>query len=238
MTTSTTMLRALARRVAAVAALPPPVAPSTASLPPPLLAAVRQALLGGETHYTSRPGLPALRAAIAATLSAQGYPLTDPETHLVITNGVEEALTVVGLAHRGARVVVEPDAERAAVVLAALGLDVARAIGESAPAAFVYSTAGRGGVAANRLVVHGIGASLWSAAPPRFIPADTDTLLIGSLDGLDGLPTFRVGFAAGPAPVIARLRTWKQALSICTAAPSQRAAIHALADRASAGDAR
>jgi aspartate/methionine/tyrosine aminotransferase len=238
MSSSTVMQRALARRVAAVAGLPPHIGPPAAPLPPALLAAVREALLGGETHYTSRPGLPALRTAIAATLTAQGYPLADPDAHLLITAGVEEALTVVGLAYRGARVVVEPGAERAAVVLATLGLDVAPEGGGPAAPAFAYSTVGRGASAADQLVVHDVGAALWSTAPPRFTAADVDTVVIGSLDRLDGLPTFRDGFAAGPAPVIARLRAWKQALSICTAAPSQRAAIHALADRAAAGGAR
>jgi aspartate/methionine/tyrosine aminotransferase len=201
---------------------------------------VRQALLAGDTHYTSRPGVPALRAAIAATLAARGFPLADHEAHIVVTAGVDEALTVAGLAHRGARVIVEPGADRATAVLTALGLEVSArdADGGHAPPAFVYSTTGRGTCPADQLVVHDLGASLWSADPPRFSPADAQTIAIGSLDGLDGLASFRVGFAAGPAAVIARLRSWKQALSICTAAPSQRAAIGALADRARTGDGR
>ncbi len=55
-----------------------------------------------------------------------------------------------------------------------------------------------------------------------------DAIVIGHLDGLNGIDHFRVGYAAGPPVLIKRLMTWKQALSICSAAPSQRAALFAL----------
>lgn len=54
------------------------------------------------------------------------------------------------------------------------------------------------------------------------------SIVIGSLDALPGVGSFRVGFVAGPEPALKRIQTWKQALSICTAGPSQRAALTAL----------
>ena len=49
-------------------------------------------------------------------------------------------------------------------------------------------------------------------------------MLVGSLDGLPELAPFRVGFFRVPPRLLGRLRSLKQAVSICTAAPSQRTA--------------
>ena len=53
-------------------------------------------------------------------------------------------------------------------------------------------------------------------------------VVIGNLDALPGVSSFRVGFVAGPADLVRRVQTWKQAFSICTAGPSQRAALSAV----------
>jgi len=55
-----------------------------------------------------------------------------------------------------------------------------------------------------------------------------DDLMIGNFHDLEGISSFRVGFVAGPVETAKKVRTMKQALSICTAAPSQRAVILAL----------
>ena len=47
-------------------------------------------------------------------------------------------------------------------------------------------------------------------------------------DDVLGLASFRVGYVAAPKKKAAKLRSWKQALSMCTAAPSQRAVLVAL----------
>jgi aspartate/methionine/tyrosine aminotransferase len=59
-------------------------------------------------------------------------------------------------------------------------------------------------------------------------PIPLDAIAVGSLDDLPGVASFRVGFVAGPEAAMRRVQTWKQALSICTAGPSQRAALAAL----------
>ena len=53
-------------------------------------------------------------------------------------------------------------------------------------------------------------------------------IVIGNRDAVPGLASFRVGYVAAPKEKAAKLRSWKQALSICTAAPSQRAVLVAL----------
>ena len=53
-------------------------------------------------------------------------------------------------------------------------------------------------------------------------------IVIGNWDEVPGLASFRVGYVAAPKEQAKKLRSWKQALSICTAAPSQRAVLVAL----------
>ena len=58
-----------------------------------------------------------------------------------------------------------------------------------------------------------------------------DAIVIGSLDGLEGMHPFSLGFVAAPVAVRPRIARWKQASSICSPAPSQRAALWALGVR-------
>ena len=62
-----------------------------AALAPEHAAALRSALLGGETHYTPRPGLPELQEAIAQRIEAAGAPAGGT---VVVTAGRQEALFV------------------------------------------------------------------------------------------------------------------------------------------------
>jgi hypothetical protein len=74
-----------------------------------------------------------------------------------------------------------------------------------------------------------LGSSLINPNWTSFPPVDSSrTFITGNLDGLPGLTTFRVAYLMASKDRMARCRPWKQALSICSAAPSQRAAIHAL----------
>jgi aspartate/methionine/tyrosine aminotransferase len=67
--------------------------PAVPFTPPHVGAAAKAALDRGETHYTSRPGVPELRQAIARELTAEGFPAT-AET-VVVANGGIEALYIV-----------------------------------------------------------------------------------------------------------------------------------------------
>jgi aspartate/methionine/tyrosine aminotransferase len=67
-------------------------APATSQPPAAVLAAAHAALDRGETHYTARPGIPQLCAALAARSTAEGFP-ADPGA-VVVTNGGSEALYI------------------------------------------------------------------------------------------------------------------------------------------------
>jgi hypothetical protein len=68
-------------------------------------------------------------------------------------------------------------------------------------------------------------------ASTSFTGPDCRPVIVGDLDALPGMAAFGVGFVAGPTAIVGAARTWKQAFSICTAAPSQRAALVAFEAR-------
>ena len=71
------------------------------------------------------------------------------------------------------------------------------------------------------------------ARPPSVesAAAPADVIVIGSLRELKGMHPFSLGFVAAPVAVRPRIAKWKQASSICSPAPSQRAALWALGVR-------
>ena len=75
------------------------------------------------------------------------------------------------------------------------------------------------------------GARAGALASGEPDPALADAIVIGSLDGLQGMHPFSLGFVAAPVDVRPRIAKWKQASSICSPAPSQRAALWALGVR-------
>ena len=100
----TTMGRALAaralrleathtgNRLAASSGLLNLTQPESVLLPEHIRQAAKDALDRGETHYTVRPGVPELRAAIARQLDREGFSASVDRT--VITNGGAEALYI------------------------------------------------------------------------------------------------------------------------------------------------
>jgi len=80
-----------------------PEAPAT---PGPVQEAAGAALDRGETHYTTRPGVTALREAIARRMTEEGFPTTADA--MLITNGGSEALYIAlqTLLEKGQRVIV------------------------------------------------------------------------------------------------------------------------------------
>lgn len=209
------------------------------ALSPELVERLRQALLGGETHYTARPGLPELRGAVGERLRAAGL---SGAGEVVVTAGRREALFVaLAGAREAARersdegeppswpVVVSAAAEDPAVANACGALDLLPASGGGAVAELrrwdepEEGDEGSGRTAGALRIVdlgHSL-ASLPADALRRVLPG---AVLVGSLDGWPELAGFRVGFFFAPPAVFDRLRGLKQAVSICTAAPSQRAA--------------
>ena len=65
-----------------------------APLPESVMAAVEASLDRGETHYTTRPGLPALARAIAEKLEREQGVILDPSLGVIISTGGRESLFV------------------------------------------------------------------------------------------------------------------------------------------------
>ena len=215
--------RALAERVRRLQVRPEPL--PVGGVPEWLRARVRDALAAGETHYTDRPGIPELRRALALPFSSMG--LERGADEVVVTSGEKEALFVSLLA-------------------LALGPgDAAVAFGRCAHEELFEllgfhpaSSTSRPRLRYTELVetppdwssreaplIVNLGSGVLGDLP-RWIVED-DPIVLGNLDALPGLASFRVGFVCAPAALAKKVRSWKQTLSICTAAPSQRAAYEA-----------
>ncbi len=208
-----------------------PLPDAGASLAPEHAAALRSALLGGETHYTPRPGLPELQDAVGERIEAAGAPSGGT---VVITGGRQEALFVAlagARAERGdtpAGAALSPGLEGDPGVLAACAaLELSPAAGNAGADAVARVTTPEeaGGDAPFEIVDCGARLLGSGEAADSFLAGvGEDAVLVGSLDGLPELAPFRVGFFRAPPRLLGRLRSLKQAVSICTAAPSQRTA--------------
>lgn len=221
-----------------------PVPSGGVTVPADILTAVHDALIGGETHYTNRPGIPALRGRVVEAIQLLGGPVFDSNLGVVITAGTREALfvTILGLRLSPGEVIVhEADDVEFADLFCLMGLRPI-SIGDiptsSADARLVYLEREHADdvrvalIAAatvkNLPVVLNVRSSIGAGQADALSGVDEKTTIIGDLDALTGIAAFRVGFVAGPVAMIAGARVWKQAFSICTAAPSQRAALVAL----------
>jgi aspartate/methionine/tyrosine aminotransferase len=202
--------------------------PVAEGAPEPIWRAVRAALVSGETHYTPRPGLLALRRKIAEEIAGRGGPTYDPAKAVVVTAGEQEALftTLLGLAPGPGEFLLAARADcRHLPLFGLLGL-VPRQ-GSGSGARFVYREAGFPSSDFELPEIFNLGDGLASkGALPSWDVARA--VVVGSLDALPGVASFRVGFVAGAETVMRRVETWKQAFSICTAGPSQRAALASL----------
>jgi len=209
------------------------------ALSPELVERLRQALLGGETHYTARPGLPELRGAVGERLRAAGL---SGAGEVVVTAGRREALFVaLAGAREAARegseegeppswpVALSPAARDDPAVANACGaLDLVPASGGAVAELRRCDEPEEGDDGNERtagaLRIVDLGDSLASLPAGALRRVPPGAVLVGSLDGWPELAGFRVGFFFAPPAVFDRLRGLKQAVSICTAAPSQRAA--------------
>ena len=209
-----------------MATLPTPPQPVGSEVVPSEAAqAAREALARGETHYTDRPGIGVLRAAVASRLSTGGFEV-DPD-HVLITCGIEEARFVV----------VQAAMPRGGVVAASSPLDVEGAVlaqggtmgapDEPADVVFVdVASMKKGGLTA---AVRDGGWLVLEAPDADLLECPVDSLpeqriVVGSLGASSGLASMRVGFLACSADGFRKLRDFKQALTICTTNLSQWAA--------------
>ena len=201
-----------------------------------LVECLRHHLLAGETHYPDRPGMAELRRRVGAALPSIGHPRREPDG-VLITAGERESLfvTLLGLGTPpevhirgtcdrgvmdwlGVRRVERPTTDPAA------GIASIHAVG---PALF-GERAGRHATLPGSHATSPAGAapaSETAASPP------SESIVIGNLDGLAAASPFRLGFVAARPSTLKQITKWKQASSICSPAPSQRAMLWALGVR-------
>src|SRR5205809_2158471 len=65
--------------------------------PTHIVAAAKQAMDAGQTHYTAHRGLERLRVAVAAKLMRDNGLHVDPDDEVLITTGSQEAMVVAAL---------------------------------------------------------------------------------------------------------------------------------------------
>jgi hypothetical protein len=86
----------------------------------------------------------------------------------------------------------------------------------------------------SHVTIRVLADALFKDVDPTDDPAvlgDPDDVLIGTLDTVEGMTPFTLGFVAAAPEMVARITKWKQASSICAPGPSQRAALWALGVR-------
>ena len=217
-----------------------------------LLEDLRDHLLAGETHYTTRPGVLELRQQLARRITITGGPEYDAERETIIMAGEGEALfaTLLGLDFsEGSRVSADDDGGRHSKLFAILGIQVVQPTDANmAPPLLEYSelatdetgadTTGRDHLPQESMegdtpyqtdekmkCIVNVGSLAFGDSTFGWPAVDPHTVVIGNFDGLAGISSFRLGYVVGPEDLVKKIMTWKQAFSICTAAPSQRAAI-------------
>ena len=241
-----------------------------ASLPEHVMAAVEASLVRGETHYTTRPGLPALARAVAQKLEREQGLTLDPSLGVIISTGGRESLFAIiqVLAQPGdevlvpalrpayldenirlarARLVPVPvRAEdgfqvKAAAIRACLTEKTrllvlgnpANPTGAVLPAQEMAAIAALAAeydltVISDESLDESIGSQVRHTSIASFSDAADRTLIVGSFSRLYDLAAWRVGFFAGPAEIAQPVRDLKQAMTICTSAMAQYAALAAL----------
>ncbi len=241
--------------------------------PPAILAAGVRSLEAGKTGYTSNSGLMELRQALADHLARLYDVHYDPETEIIVTVGVSEALHVaaVSLVESGDEVLVpEPCFVAYPAVIQFAGgqpvpvptryendfqLDVAdleRALTPRTRGILLgYPNNPTGAVMSRERLT---AVADFAARHDLFVLADEiyDQLVYGvahtcfaSLPGMAGrtillggfskdyaMTGWRVGYACGPAELIAGLRKVHQYIIMSAPTPAQHAALAALTDPA------
>jgi aspartate/methionine/tyrosine aminotransferase len=193
------------------------------------------ALARGETHYTDRPGILPLRKKVAEMLKARYGLEADPNT-IVITCGDTEARFVAVQCLLGSG-----DAllclENASLLGGALIVRDARLVRpedglESVKVLYLTSETNEG--QRDRYLQQASEKGWWvifevtnetSFHPARHAALKDKTVTIGAIGKTQGLESWRVGFLHAPKGEAAELRSFKQALTICTTSLSQYAAL-------------
>lgn len=238
--------------------------------PPHVREAAKRALDEGATHYTTRPGLDSLRAAVAAKLDRVNGIQVDPTREILITCGTQEALFVAlhFLLQPGDEILIPEPANPAYAAIARqarariraipgdprLGFaprseEVAACVSRRSRVLVLPSPAAPAGTVPDeatlkRLAELATRHDLVVIADESYEPFVYDGTVHRSIAALPGMAErtitingfsrpyamrgWRVGYVAGPARLIGPIMQLKQALSICSPAVSQYAALAAI----------
>ncbi len=204
--------------------------------------AVRNAAIAalgrGETHYTDRPGILPLRKKVAEMLNARFNLGADPNT-IVITCADTEARFVSVQCLLGAGdallclenvVLLEPTliVRDARLVKPDEGLESVKVL---------YLTSDTNQQQRDIYLQHAKDNNWWiifevtnddTFHPARDTALKDKVVTIGSIGNRHGLESWRIGYLHAPKGEAAELRSFKQALTICTTSLSQYAALAVL----------
>ena len=239
-------------------------------LPENVITAVEEALDRGETHYTNRAGVPALREAVARKLSGEQSFNVDPTTEVVITCGGREGmfLALQVLIQPGDEVLV-PDLRPTFIdeairlaggilipvsLLAKEGFEMQASqiqerltdktrllvlVNPSNPTGAVISAEEMARIGAlvqerdlkvvsDEVLDESLDGDVRHTSIASFPEMAQRTVVVGSFSKLHGLASWRVGYLSGPKALVTPIRDLKQAMTICTSAMSQYAALEAM----------
>ena len=210
---------------------------SSGPVPEAAVRATLDALLRGETHYTDRPGILALRDATTKWLHERFGLAVDPKANTVVTCGATEArfVAVQELLGPGDGLYAGAHSERLEGPLIIRGAELTEAL-EAARVLYLTSSMPESEqrgllerLSDGALVVFELDDEVSTFHPARLEGFADRTVTIGDLGVADGLLSWRVGFLVAPPASAAGLRDFKQALTICTTNLSQWAALAVIA---------
>lgn len=197
------------------------------------------ALARGETHYTDRPGILPLRQKVAEMLT-QRYGLEADPNSIVITCGATEARFVAAqcllAAGDGLLCLDNSDLLEGGVIIRGAKLLQVGAGLEQVKALYLTSDTDETLRAdyLQKANEQGWWVIFEATNETGFHPAQDTALIekvvtIGALGQAQGLESWRIGFFHAPSGEAPELRSFKQALTICTTSLSQYAALALLA---------
>jgi aspartate/methionine/tyrosine aminotransferase len=242
MTVSTPLGRALAARVKPFLPYHDVPHETEGDTPAATRAAAESAMAAHRCdHYTRRPGIAPLCRQVAARLAAVGLTV-DPDDGVVISGGAAEARFVTLRALGAGNTIHVPQGTRDLYRIATVAPDASLVeyTGDTpfaaTPGIWIWRADGAptvDAVAENAVVV----ADMLDA--PQAVPGElaalatsagvaAKLLVLGGFGTAAGLDAWNVAWFAGPNPLVAKVRGLKQAMTICTPAPGQYAALAAL----------
>lgn len=230
---------ALSKRALDALAQPmPEVQAGLEQVPEVARVAASDALERGETHYTDRPGILPLRQKVSSWLTDQCGVATKPND-VVITCGATEARFVAlqRLFEPGERVLSLVDARLLAAAAVVRGLELVTgsdASPEGIKGLFLAHDTPKTlreqwlEEAASRewWVIYESPAGSKQETHPATMPGlGARTVSVGGIGEARGLAGARIGYLAAPEKSAPELRSFKQALTICTTNLSQWSAL-------------